>query len=168
MRGTGSRPQRKSDRWQSTILESGDHLGVAGERRKDPQLELGIVGIDEDAALGSTEKITKFRIGRDVLQIWVGAGVTPGNRPTGMQLTMQPPAALLYPDGQGKADEAADPRGEIARTPGGRGCKRGVSESVSPGAPWAKVQARVPATRSLRSLCYQTALRSPNRLGSLK
>ncbi len=73
------------------ILESGDHLGIAGARRKNAQLELGIVGVDEDAALGGMEETTEFRVGQDVLQIRIGTGVTPGDRPAGVQLTMQPP-----------------------------------------------------------------------------
>ena len=52
-----------------TVLESGDHLGIAGQRRENPQFELGIVGVDEHAALGSTEETAEFRVGRDVLQI---------------------------------------------------------------------------------------------------
>src|SRR5262249_13364276 len=50
------------------ILEGSNHLGVAGERRKDTQLELRIVNVNESTTIGSTEKPTKFRIGWNVLQ----------------------------------------------------------------------------------------------------
>src|SRR5262249_10276258 len=74
-----------------TVLESRDHLGVARERREDAQLELGIVNIDESATLGSMEEVTEFRIGWNVLQIRIGTGIAPGDRPTSVQLTVQPP-----------------------------------------------------------------------------
>src|SRR5262249_2509487 len=74
-----------------TILESSDHLSVAGKRRENAQLELGIVDVNENATIRSTEENAEFRIGRNVLQIRIGTSVTPGNCPTSMQLTMQPP-----------------------------------------------------------------------------
>ena len=90
-----------------TVLESSDHLGIAGERRENTQLELGIVGIDEDAALGSTEEAAEFRVGRDVLQIRVGTGVTPGDRPAGVQLTIQPPVDDMTGERRAERRQAA-------------------------------------------------------------
>ena len=43
------------------------------------------------ATTKSTEETAKFRVGRDILQIRIGTAVTPGDRPAGVQLTMQPP-----------------------------------------------------------------------------
>src|SRR5215472_3447250 len=74
-----------------TRLESGNHLGVVGERRKDAQLKLGIININKNTTLGSTEETAEFGIGRNILQVRIGAGVTPGDRPSSMQLAVQPP-----------------------------------------------------------------------------
>src|SRR5262249_15832145 len=74
-----------------TSLESSNHLGVAGERREDDQLELETVDVEKNPTIRSTKEAPELRVGRNILQTWVTAGVTPSERPAGMQLTMQPP-----------------------------------------------------------------------------
>jgi hypothetical protein len=59
-----------------TVLKSSNHLGVAGARREDAQLELRIVNVNKSATFWSAEKTAEFRVGQDILQIRIGTGVT--------------------------------------------------------------------------------------------
>ena len=72
-------------------LEGGDHLGVAGRRREHAQFELRVIGVDQDTTFAGVEESAEFRIGRNILQVGIGAGVAPGDRAAGMQLTVKAP-----------------------------------------------------------------------------
>ena len=72
-----------------SVLERCDHLGVTAHRRENAKLKLAVVDIDEQAALRGAEEATELRIGRDVLQIRIRAGVAPGHCAAGMQLSVE-------------------------------------------------------------------------------